>query len=122
MSYNDELYPEYKTVMFGDVELPLSHKYRPYDREITAAEIDAHTKPVEPQKPRPAITAWEGAPMDAYWLDGDVWKHCQSGEPWVPSLIDVAAHICASIVAPGNEARRAEFYGAVAKALGEVAA
>lgn len=32
--------------------------------------------------PRPAVTAWQGADMDAYWLDGVVWRHCKTGEVW----------------------------------------
>lgn len=97
----DELYPDFKTVMFGDIEVPLSLTHRTRDlAPITAAEVEAHTKPAQPQKPRPAITAWQGADMDAYWLDNGVWTHCQTGEPWAPSLDDITAHVCDSIMAP----------------------
>lgn len=32
--------------------------------------------------PRPTITAWEGADLDAYWFNGEVWLHCQTGAGW----------------------------------------
>lgn len=32
--------------------------------------------------PRPAVTAYDGFDGDAYWLDGGVWRHCQTGEVW----------------------------------------
>lgn len=99
MSDWSELFPEQKTVMFGDIEVPLSHKPRLRDLPpITADEVRAHTAPREPLKPRPVITAWEGADMDAYWLDGETWRHCQTGEPWSPSLQDVADRVCEDIL------------------------
>lgn len=36
-------------------------------------------------RPRPTVTAWEGADMDAYYLaDADAWTwlHCQTGAEW----------------------------------------
>lgn len=51
---------------------------------LSADEIKRLTGPLSP--PRPTVTAWQGAPLDAYWLDGDlatgVWRHCQTGEVW----------------------------------------
>lgn len=32
--------------------------------------------------PRPPRTAWKSANIDAYWLDGATWRHCQTGEEW----------------------------------------
>jgi len=40
-----------------------------------------------PSRPRPTVTAWEGANMDAYYLDDSVkwvWLHCQTGAVWTP--------------------------------------
>lgn len=31
---------------------------------------------------RPPVTAWEGADMDAHWLDKGTWRHCRTGEAW----------------------------------------
>lgn len=36
----------------------------------------------KPSPPRPAVTAWQGADMDAYWWDGAQWLHCRTGEVW----------------------------------------
>ena len=36
-------------------------------------------------KPRPTITAWKGADMDAYYLEDAAawrWIHCRTGEVW----------------------------------------
>lgn len=99
MSSHDELFPDRRTIMVGDMEMQMSPRPRLRDLPpITAEEVEAYTKPAQPQKPRPAITAWEGADMDAYWLDGEVWRHCQTEAAWVPGLDDVTAHVCASIM------------------------
>lgn len=90
MSNHDELFPDRKTVMFGDIELPLSHKFRPRDLPpITEAEIVAYCTQ-GPKQPRPTITAWEGADLDAYWFDNGVWRHCQTGAEWVMVSLDEA--------------------------------
>lgn len=32
---------------------------------------------------RPAVTAWHGADLDAYYLDGSgQWRHCLTGALW----------------------------------------
>jgi hypothetical protein len=38
--------------------------------------------------PRPTVTAWRGADLDAYHCDdGDgIWRHCQTGREWVPPV------------------------------------
>jgi hypothetical protein len=35
-------------------------------------------------KPRPPVTAWRGADMDAYYFDEQrgVWLHCITGDEW----------------------------------------
>jgi hypothetical protein len=50
---------------------------------MTADEIARHTGPVSP--PRPTVTAWRGAGMDAYYFDSErgVWLHCMTEQPWI---------------------------------------
>lgn len=50
--------------------------------------------------PRPAITAWEGADLDAYWFDNGVWRHCQTGREWVApvTLEDATAAFCDMLI------------------------
>ena len=53
--------------------------------------------------PRPTVTAWEGADMDAFWFNPAVngWVHCQTGLSWVrpATLNDVTSIVCADILA-----------------------
>lgn len=84
MSIAHELYPDFKTVMHGDVEVPLALRasLQPL-APITADEVLAFTAPSSPQTPRPTVTAWDGADLDAYFMAPDgLWKHCQSGAVW----------------------------------------
>lgn len=81
-----ELYHDQKTIMHGDIEMPLSIKPRLRDLPpITADEIVAYTKPATPPAPRPTVTAYQGADIDAYWLDGETWTHCITGVIWRPT-------------------------------------
>lgn len=67
--------------MLGD-EFP-SPFYTPR-AQITDADIVAYLTQ-GPQRPRPTVTAWEGADMDAYYLadrDAWTWRHCQTGAEW----------------------------------------
>ncbi|WEJ60198.1 hypothetical protein [Devosia sp. FJ2-5-3] len=83
-----------RTVIFGDVEMPLSIKARLPDLPpITDADIAAFCTQ-GPKQPRPPVTAWKGADMDAYHFEAGVWLHCQTGDQWVPNLNDVTAHVC----------------------------
>ena len=84
-----ELYPPFKTVMHGDVEVPLAVKPRLRD-------VPALPAPVYPPgtrfitAPCPTVIAWDGADIDAYFMAEDgSWKHCQTGAVW--SGIKVAA-------------------------------
>lgn len=79
---------------------------------ITDADIVAHCTQ-GPQQPHPAVMAYQGADMDAYWRDGDVWRHCLSGEIWVPpvTLAAATASFCDMLVArnaPGAVRQAAE--------------
>lgn len=47
---------------------------------MTDAEFAAFINPT----PRPAVTAYQGADLDAYWMDAGTWRHCQTGEAWKP--------------------------------------
>lgn len=51
---------------------------------------------------RPAVTAWEGADMDAFWFNSAVeaWVHCQTGLAWSApaTLNDVTSMVCADIL------------------------
>lgn len=138
MSNHDELFPDRRTVMVGDMEMPRSIKPRLRDLPpITAEEVEAHTKPSVPTEPRPAVTAWEGADLDAYWFDNGYWRHCQTGAEWVMSSIDevqgrinaaqglvcrpideqaLVASVADALGVSSNE-RRAEFFGACDRAL-----
>lgn len=54
---------------------------------------------IGPQRPRPAVTAWEGADLDAYYLADETtwtWLHCQTGRKWVVpvSLNDATTAFC----------------------------
>lgn len=52
-----ELYPDFKTVMHGDIEMRLSHKTRLRDLPpITAAEVEAFA-PAKPSLQAPAERA-----------------------------------------------------------------
>ena len=85
------LYPEFKTVTFGGVEVRLSHRVRMPDLPpMTADEIGGHSGP--PSPPRPVITAWKGADMDAYYFGADnLWHHCQSEALWHGHALQSAA-------------------------------
>lgn len=76
------LYPEFKTVTIGGIEMRLSHRIRLPDLPpMTADEIRGHSGP--PSPPRPTVTAWEGADIDAYYFaDDDLWHHCQTEAVW----------------------------------------
>ena len=104
----NELYPDQNapgSLDLGD-EFPLPNQpWRPTSPSPLAADFpDADTTNWS-SDPRPAVTAWEGADMDAYWLDGDTWRHCQTGEEWRPAII--------------REAERVNLFDAVAAARRE---
>jgi len=48
---------------------------------ITEADIVAYCTQ-GPNLPRPTVTAWEGADIDAFWFDKGTWRHCQTGKAW----------------------------------------
>lgn len=35
-------------------------------------------------EPRPKITAYKGADLDAYYFENGQWLHCQTGAHWRP--------------------------------------
>lgn len=39
--------------------------------------------------PRPTVTAWEGADMDAFYWTGATWLHCQTGAEWEGNAVNL---------------------------------
>jgi len=87
--------------VLGDEFPSMHHTPRQQKASPLAADFpDADTSNWS-SAPRPTVTAWEGADMDAYWLDGETWRHCQTGATWVRpiTLNDIASLICRDVEA-----------------------
>lgn len=65
----------------GDEFAVNPHQRRPQPSPLAADFPDADTTRWS-SAPRPAVTAYAGFDGDAYWLDGETWRHCQTGEVW----------------------------------------
>lgn len=98
----------YPTTGFGSIDMlgdefpSLFHAPRTAKASPLAADIPGADTSNWSSAPRPTVTAWEGADLDAYWLDGDVWRHCQTGREWVApvTLEQATASFCDMLTAP----------------------
>lgn len=86
MQAHPELYPHDDAMVWPDANGHEWFNYVPGQRSlqpITGADIVAFCTQ-GPQQPRPTVTAYAGADLDAYWRDGTAWRHCRTGLEWVP--------------------------------------
>lgn len=84
MQAHPELYPHDDTITWPDDNGHEWFNFVPGQgslQPITDADIVAYCTQ-GPQQPRPTVTAYAGADLDAYWRDGTVWRHCQTGAVW----------------------------------------
>lgn len=75
-----------KTTATGSLDI-LGHEFNGEYQKFRhksplASDIDGSDVSSWRGGPRPAVTAWFGADMDAYYFDG-VWIHCQTGMEWM---------------------------------------
>lgn len=54
----------------------------PLERALWGVKDPGGSVRVGMSEPRPVVTAWQGADLDAYWWDGAQWLHCRTGEVW----------------------------------------
>lgn len=57
--------------------VPKARKASPLMADVAGADVSSWSS-----EARPPVTAWEGADMDAHWLDNGTWRHCRTGEAW----------------------------------------
>ena len=84
-----ELYPDLEAPIGIDVlgdEFPNPFQpWRPTPPSPLAADIPGADTSNWTDRPRPAVTAWQGADLDAYYLEDAAawrWIHCRTGEVW----------------------------------------
>jgi hypothetical protein len=68
--------------MLGDEFPSPFYTARPVRRSPLMADVAGADLSNWSSDARPPVTAWEGADMDAYWLDNGTWRHCRTGEAW----------------------------------------
>ena len=82
-----ELYPDFDAPLgidlYGD-EFP--NPFQPYKappaKSPLMSDVPGADTSTWSSAPRPTVTAWQGADLDAFWLDGATWRHCQTGQEW----------------------------------------
>ena len=101
--------------MLGDEFPSPFYTARPVRRSPLMADVAGADLSNWSSEARPPVTAWEGADMDAHWLDNGTWRHCRTGEAWEgepvnlldatraaglrPDLNTVADLLCAAVSA-----------------------
>lgn len=101
MTTNYPIVPGGSIDMLGD-EFSSEFELQKLQPSPLAADIPGADTSNWSSAPRPTVTAWEGADLDAYWLDGDTWRHCQTGAVWVSpvTLEQATASFCDALMAP----------------------